>query len=75
MVACLDEARVADLLGGHLSAEEEAQAKRHIDACDACRELLAALARSLTAAADPAPPQSPDDTGPLSRGNTIVTNI
>ena len=61
-MGCLDEGQILDLIEGRLSAEDEAEVKRHMGACDACRELVAETTRSIV---------GEDYAGPLSRGNTI----
>lgn len=55
---CLEEDVLAELVHARLSTEEAARAEAHIDACPACRKLLAELLRQRTPSAPPAPPQS-----------------
>ncbi len=62
-MGCLDEGQIADFLEGRLTAGEDAAAKEHVGGCDACRELVAELARAM--------PTSEADASPLSRGNEI----
>ena len=75
-MTCLDETELLDLLEGRLSPDEEAIAKRHVDDCDDCRELLAATAKSMFSGAplaeeDVQDSANPDDTARLARGNSV----
>ncbi len=45
MSECLDENSALELLDGTLASSARARFERHIDSCDACRELVAELAR------------------------------
>ncbi len=69
-MACLDETELLDLVEGRLSPDEEELAKRHVDDCDDCRELLAATAKSMFSGAGDGE-MGPDDTARLTRGNTV----
>jgi hypothetical protein len=45
MSDCIDENGALDLVEGKLSAAARANVERHLESCDACRELVAELAR------------------------------
>lgn len=45
MSACLDENAALAMVEGRLAPRERAAVERHLESCDACRELLAELAR------------------------------
>ncbi|OJY15697.1 MAG: hypothetical protein BGO98_23790 [Myxococcales bacterium 68-20] len=45
MSHCLDENSALELLDGRLSSTARARVERHIESCDACRELVAELAK------------------------------
>ncbi|KFE61102.1 serine/threonine-protein kinase [Hyalangium minutum] len=45
---CLGENTLDGLSRGHLSAEEREVAVRHLDGCDSCRQLLAALGQAVS---------------------------
>ena len=45
MSQCLDENSALELLDGRLASGARARVERHIKACDACRELVAELAK------------------------------
>ena len=45
MSQCLDENSALELLDGRLASGARARVERHIEACDACRELVAELAK------------------------------
>jgi anti-sigma factor RsiW len=47
MSVCLDENTALDLLDGKLSSAIRAPIERHLEGCDACRELVAELAKDL----------------------------
>jgi tetratricopeptide (TPR) repeat protein len=64
MPACLDETTTLELLEGRLTPEREAAAKKHIDECEDCRELVAIMAKATIA---DAPPES----RLLDRGRTV----
>ncbi|UQA58738.1 serine/threonine-protein kinase [Polyangium aurulentum] len=49
---CLEENTLDALTQGQLSPEERARAARHLDACESCRQLLAALGHALPAAGE-----------------------
>ena len=46
---CFDEQTVLDLLAGDLPEQQLASAERHLAACEACTDLLGAMAPLLTA--------------------------
>ncbi|MCW5832416.1 MAG: protein kinase, partial [Labilithrix sp.] len=46
MSDCLDDNGALELLDGRLPSAARAQVERHIESCDACRELLAELAKA-----------------------------
>ncbi|HTR55322.1 MAG TPA: serine/threonine-protein kinase [Kofleriaceae bacterium] len=52
-MSCLDAAAVQGYVSGRLAADERAAAEAHVDACDACRKLVAALAMTNADAATP----------------------
>ena len=75
---CLDENTLLALGSGGLSSSQREDAERHLDGCEACRQLLAALGQlDSFAAPEGAPadgsPASPDAAyaGPLSPGAAV----
>jgi eukaryotic-like serine/threonine-protein kinase len=64
-VGCLDEGQIGDFLEGRMSPAEDLEARAHVSGCDACRELVAELARGM------APADDGEGGSPLTRGNTI----
>ena len=56
---CLDENAALALVDGALASPARTQVERHLESCDACRELVAELARGFEPFRDSAPP-SPD---------------
>jgi len=45
MSQCLDENSALELLDGRLAGSERARVEQHLESCDACRELVAELAK------------------------------
>jgi tetratricopeptide (TPR) repeat protein len=70
---CLDETTTLDLLEGKLPPDREAEVKLHLDECEDCRELLAAMAKSTISDA-PGNPAAPLDRG-RSVGRYIVLDV
>src|SRR5215475_4483781 len=59
---CLDDNGVAAYVDGLLSKEARAEVDRHVDACEACRELLARMAPFLDPKTqEPTQPDAPKD--------------
>ncbi|WP_224364584.1 serine/threonine-protein kinase [Hyalangium versicolor] len=54
---CLGENTLDGLSRGHLSPEERAAAARHLDACESCRQLLAALGQAVSTPGVATPPR------------------
>lgn len=72
-MGCLSEDRVLARVQGDLPAAERAEVDAHLDACEGCRQLVAAVADAeLPSAIDPtAPDLGRADAGLLSRGTRI----
>ena len=64
MSDCLAENDVVDLLDGRLAQSEVERVTAHLDACDACRELVADAAREM-------PSSSPSGASTATRGTCI----
>jgi len=75
-VDCLDANDVQDLMAGSASDERRRAVMGHLDTCDDCRDVVAAMARTLTSTGAPLPAASIDPTrlgrytivGPIGRG-------
>jgi hypothetical protein len=52
---CFDEVRVQAFIAGTVSDVDRPAAERHLDECESCRELVAALAQDKTRDEEPAP--------------------
>ena len=53
-VACPDESRVVEYMGGHLPTGDRARLEDHLDRCPPCRVMVAALARAVAPRGDSA---------------------
>ena len=66
----IDEQAALDCLEGRLSPSVREQAMAHVDRCEACRQLLAVLARAIDEGGDP---QTPAAVGPDTRiGDYVI---
>lgn len=63
MNRCLDDNDLLAFFGGRLSAERTAAVQAHVDRCNACRELVAEVART-SSASMPAPADTVRDLAP-----------
>jgi serine/threonine protein kinase/formylglycine-generating enzyme required for sulfatase activity len=73
-MSCLSEDRVLDFIDGRLERATVEAVQQHIDGCDACRRLMAAMARaSDSSAARSSTLAAPDS--PLSIGPTTAESV
>jgi anti-sigma factor RsiW len=55
---CLNDDTLAGYADGSLGTEERARVDEHVDSCNSCRRLLAAVGAATDG--EPAPPVAPD---------------
>src|SRR5262249_28183765 len=71
---CIDETTTLELIDGTLDPEREAEVKLHLDECEDCRELVAAMAKSTISDTPVGRESTPLDRG-RSVGRYIVLDV
>jgi serine/threonine protein kinase len=73
--ACLDDSAIAELLDDQLDADARHEVDRHIEGCQACRKLVAELARGAPSPSLTAPPSHAPSTNAPERVSPDIEDL